>query len=144
MFTPIEGGSESEKFLWPLSFFKNLYRPLRSLGQGNIFRSVCQEFCPGGGACVAGGMHGRGHVWQGACMAGGACVAWGPCMVGGGMCGREGVHGRGACVVGGCVWHAHPRQILRDMVNEHSCFFLSFGRCEQALRNTMKCAQDVI
>ena len=35
------------------------------LGQGNIFRSVCQEFCPQGG----GGMHGRG-----ACMAGGC--AW--------------------------------------------------------------------
>ena len=31
---------------------------------------------------MAGGMHGRGHAWQGACMAGG-------------------VHGRGACVVGG-------------------------------------------
>ena len=25
----------------------------------------------GRGACVVGGMHGRGHVWQGACMAGG-------------------------------------------------------------------------
>ena len=72
----------------------------RSLGQGNIFRSVCQEFCSqgwvcvvaGGGACVVaqGGMHG----FMG-CMHG----CWGACVVAGGM------HGcRGACVVvGGCV-----------------------------------------
>ena len=39
----------------------------------------------GGGACMAGNMHGRGNVWQGACMAGG------------------GMHGRGVCVAGGCV-----------------------------------------
>ena len=32
------------------------------------------------GACVAGGMHGRGHAW------------WG------------GMHGKGACVVGECAW----------------------------------------
>ena len=36
-------------FLGWLSYF---YRPKRSFGQGNIFSSVCQEFCPqGGGAC---------------------------------------------------------------------------------------------
>ena len=35
------------------------------------------------GACVAGDMHGRGHVWQGACMAGEVCVAGGSCVVGG-------------------------------------------------------------
>ena len=29
----------------------------RSLGQGNIFRSVCQEFCPQGG-CLLGGVPG--------------------------------------------------------------------------------------
>ena len=41
--------------------------------QGNIFTSVCQEFCTRGG----------GHAWWGVCMA------------------REGVHGRGgACVAG--------------------------------------------
>ena len=63
--------------------------PATKLGQGNIFRSVCQEFCPQGGACVAGGMHGggmhgRGHVWWG--------HAWqGACMVGR-MCGRGGMH----------------------------------------------------
>ena len=30
------------------------YRPKRSFGQGNIFRSVCQEFCPRGGGGVCG------------------------------------------------------------------------------------------
>ena len=31
----------------------------------------------GGGLCVAGGMHGRGHAWWGACVAGG-CLACTP------------------------------------------------------------------
>ena len=49
------------------------------------------------GACVAGGMHGRGvhgrgHVWWGACTVGGMC-------------------GRGACV---------PQQILQDTVNQRA------------------------
>ena len=39
-----------------------------------------QGACIAGGVCMAGGMHGGGHVWQGACMAGGA---W------------QGVHGGG-------------------------------------------------
>ena len=35
--------------------------PVTKLGQGNIFRSVCQEFCPQGwGVCMAGG-----HEWHG-------------------------------------------------------------------------------
>ena len=65
--------------------------PATKLGQGNIFRSVCQQFCPQGG-----------HAWL---LVGGACVvapgghAW---FYSGGM------HGfiRGACVVlfgGACV-----------------------------------------
>ena len=72
--------------------------------EGNIFRSVCQEFCPLGGG-GRGGVHGRR-----ACMTGGACVV-------GGMCGRTvcmvgcvagGVHRRGhawhgVCMVG-CAW----------------------------------------
>ena len=96
------------------------------LEQGNIFRSMCQEFCPQGehawqvghawqrgmhgrGACMAGGgMHDRG-----ACMVCGACMAGGmhgrgACMVGG-VCGRGGMHGGGACIGGcawqGCAWH---------------------------------------
>ena len=66
--------------------------PATKLGQGNIFRSVCQQFCPQGGTCVVawgdvcgfiwGGMHG---FIQGACMVlfGGACVVlfWGACVV---------------------------------------------------------------
>ena len=52
--------------------------------QGNVFTSMCQEFCPGG-ICVVGGMYGRGHAWQGACVAGA-------------------MHGRGVCMVGGHVW----------------------------------------
>ena len=95
---------------------KALLPPATKLGEGNIFRSVCQEFCPGGcawqrgrvwqwgvhgrGACMAGGMCGGGHAWQGVSMAGGH--AW-----------QEGVHGRGTCVAGGCAW-----QILQDTVNE--------------------------
>ena len=69
----------------------------RSLGQGNIFRSVCQEFCPRGACVVAGGMHGcRGHAWLW-----GACVVVGACVVAGGM------HGCGGGVVGvrGCGGH---------------------------------------
>ena len=42
------------------------------------------------GACMAGGMHGRGRAWQG------GHAWWGACMTGG-------MHGRGACMVGECV-----------------------------------------
>ena len=70
----------------------------RSLGQGNIFRSVCQEFCPQGGhVWLPGGVCGCwGHVWlPGACVVAGECV-WLP----GSVCGC-----RGVCVVAGvCVW----------------------------------------
>ena len=49
------------------------------------------------------GVHGRGHVWQGACMAGGH-VWQGACIMGG-MHGRGCVCGEGACVAGGmCAW----------------------------------------
>ena len=70
------------------------------LWQDNIFTSVCQEFCPGGG----GSMHGRGL-----------------CMVGGGMHGRGDMHGKGgreACVAGGmhgsgvCMAGVYEWQIL--------------------------------
>ena len=54
----------------------------------------------GRGACVAGGMCGRGHAWQGGMRGRGACVA-------GGMCERG--HGgghvwQGACMEGGYAW----------------------------------------
>ena len=95
------------------------------LGQGNIFRSMCQEFCPWGkggvvgrgGTCMAQGMCGGGHVWQGG-MCGGGHVWW-----------RHvwwGMHGRvctwwGMCMAQGHEWQlGHVRQILRDTVNERA------------------------
>ena len=125
-------------FYWCSSVFSP---PTTKLGQGNIFRSVCQKFCPGGKVCMA----------AGACIAGGWC-AWWETSVAGGMHGR-GMHGRGACD-GGCVWwgtcmaagvcmagghawkggvhsmgHAGhacspPKQILRDTVNERAICIL--------------------
>ena len=47
-------------------------------GEGGVWQS---------GVCVVGGMHGRGHVWQGACMVRGVHGM-------GGICGR-GMHSRG-------------------------------------------------
>ena len=43
----------------------------RSLGQGNIFTSVCQEFCSQGGACSLGG------AWSRGCLVGGGLVLGG-------------------------------------------------------------------
>ena len=39
--------------LWSIFSFCLLPPSKRSLGQGNIFSSVCQEFCPGGGGIPA-------------------------------------------------------------------------------------------
>ena len=82
----------------------------RSLGQGNIFRSVCQELCPGGGgACMTGMVHGRGHAWLGECVWQGGmrgrevCMPRG-CAWPGGMCGWGDMHGWGVCMAGGCAW----------------------------------------
>ena len=110
----------------------------RSLGQGNIFRSVCPSFCPqgGGGVCAM-----LGGACVGACMAGGPCVAdwyvwWGrgvggrghawqgACMVGGGGCGWQ-----RACMVGGHTWQGarvarvacvQERWRLKQAVHIHS------------------------
>ena len=74
---------------------------------------------------MAGGVHGRGHVWQGVCMAGGhvwqgACIAgghvWQGACIAGDMCGRGasmagGMHGSWACMTGG-----GERQPLQWMV----------------------------
>ena len=67
--------SYNQEEINPTNFPETLLQslpPATKLGQGNIFRSVCQEFCPqgdmhGSGACMAG----AGHAWQGACMVGG-------------------------------------------------------------------------
>ena len=100
---------------WTLRIYVYLYWTFiitarqQSLGQGNIFRSVCQEFCPQGGCMVAGG----------ACVvARGMCGCWGAWMVAGGCAWlQEGMRGcgghawlPGACLVAGgaCMvagWH---------------------------------------
>ena len=116
----------------------NLLPPATKLGLGNIFRSVCQEFCPKGGHAW-GVVCGRGACVAGGCMAGGVCMAggmcgggghaWGWCMAGGGM------HGRGR----------HAWQILRNTVNERAvcillecilvglCVCLGVGQCKHTI-----------
>ena len=126
--------------------------PATKLGQGNIFRSVCQEFCPqgggsmhgrgacmAGGVCMVGGMHGRegvcmagGHAWWGgACVAGGWGMcgrghAWqGACMAGG-MCGRGSVHGRGADMHDGGGVHGRYYEI-RSMSGWSASYWNAFS-----------------
>ena len=61
---------------------KQFLSPATKLRQGNIFTSVCQEFC-GGGSVVGGGACMAGTGTGGACMAGGHVWQRGVCMVGG-------------------------------------------------------------
>ena len=70
--------------------FFNSYRPQTKLRKGNVFTLVChsvhrKDVCGGEDERGRGGLHGRGHAWQGAYMAGGMC-------------------GMGACKAG-WVWH---------------------------------------
>ena len=67
-----------------------------SVHRGAYVGGVCMAGGVHGGGHVWQGMHGRGHAWQGACVAGGmhgtgACVVRGACMVGG-MHGAEEGH----------------------------------------------------
>ena len=68
--------------------------PINEVCEGYVFTPVCQSFCSQGvGACVAGGVHGRGHMWQGdMCGRGAMCGrghVWQGCHVWwGAMCGR--------------------------------------------------------
>ena len=60
-----------------------LLPPAMKLGQGNIFRSMCQQVCPqGGGMCGCSGgcawLHQGGHAWF---YLGGAWFYLGVCMV---------------------------------------------------------------
>ena len=77
----------------------------RSLGQGNIFIGVCQEFCSQGGGgvcsqrgCLLWGVSVSGGVCSGVSALGGVC-SWG-CLLGGvcsgGIC-------SGGCLLGGCL-----------------------------------------
>ena len=59
----------------------------RSLGQGNIFTSVCQEFCSQGGAWSSGG----------GCLVPGGAWSWGYLVLGGCLV-------RGLCLVLGAAW----------------------------------------
>ena len=53
------------------------------------------------GACIVGGMHSRGHVWQGGmhgrevCAASGACMARGACVAGETATATDGTHPAG-------------------------------------------------
>ena len=97
--------------------------PATKLRQGNVFTSVCQEFCPrGGGGGMVGGMHGRGacmavggacmavggHAWQWGGIHGSGGHAWqwgGACMAGEGACVAVGVcMAGGVCGSGGHAW----------------------------------------
>ena len=63
----------------PLS--QALLPPATKLRQGNVFTSVCQEFCPPGGLCPS--MHHRSHDQGGLCPGGlslGFSVQGGLCM----------------------------------------------------------------
>ena len=61
----------------------------RSLGQGNIFRSVCQEFCPrGGGSAWGGACSSGGVLWDGMPGQGGAWSGGGGVWSQGGVCSR--------------------------------------------------------
>ena len=70
-----------------------------NLGQGNILRSECEEFCPRGGGClVPGGVSAPGGAWSGGVPGPGGCL-----VPGGALC--WGVPGPGGCVVPGvCAW----------------------------------------
>ena len=85
------------------------YRPQTKFGVRQYFYKRV-SFCPGVGACMAGGMHSWGGGWEVACVAGGMCgrgCAWQGKCTWRGLRGRRvrgrggGMHGRGgACMAG--------------------------------------------
>ena len=82
--------SSKNYVLWPFMYQACAFLPpAMKLRQGNVFTSVCQEFCPQGGMCGEGG---------GMCGEGG-CECWR---------GVEGCAWQGACVVGACMAHTPP------------------------------------
>ena len=63
-------------------------------GRGCAWQGVCMAGGLRGGGHAWQGVHGGGHAWQGGVCGRGACVA-------GGVHGRGGMHVRGACMAGG-------------------------------------------
>ena len=51
----------------------------RSLGQGNVFIGVCQEFCSQGGGCLA--RWGVSAPWGGSAQEGGVCSEGRGCLL---------------------------------------------------------------
>ena len=78
--------------------------PPASLGQGNIFTSVCQEFCSQGGCLLWGVPAPWGH---------GGCLLWGVPATGG-ACSRVGACFWGVPTPGGSPG-PHPRGKLRGI-----------------------------
>ena len=91
---------------------------VRKSSCGKVMFSQASVILSGGGEI----MHGRGvHAWQGACMAGGmhgrGHAWWGegvPGVVHGG-----GMHGRGACMAGRCAWQVCAWQERRPLQRMH-------------------------
>ena len=82
----------------------------------------------GRGVCVV-GVHGRGHAWQGACVVGG-------------MHGKGGMHGGGGgCACHTCpprhyeIWSVNVR-VVRILLGMHSCYLIVLH--ESATRVTVQ------
>ena len=84
------------------------------------------------GACMAGGMHGRGCAWQDGMHGRGVCVAGGGACMAGGGCAWQ-----GACVTGGM--HGRREATAADGTHPggmHSCSNLqSLGYETKPVRN---------
>ena len=96
----------------------------RSLGQGNIFRSVCQEFCPQGGGCLLLGCvsaPSEGCMVQGGSAPGG-CLLLGGCLVWGGSA-------PGGCLVWGVPGGDPPGRLLLWRYASYWNAFFSFVFC---------------
>ena len=78
----------------------------RSLGQGNIFKSVCQEFYSQGGCACSRGVPAPGVclLWRGCLLRG----VWSGGMSGLGGCLFQGVWSGGGACSQGCAWWRPP------------------------------------
>ena len=135
----IESTDRSQQHSKTCPVWKVLLPPATKLGQGNIFRSVCQQFCPwGGGLCmvarggmrgfIRGGMH--GFIW-GACVVlfGRACMVL--------FSGHAWFYSGGTCVVlfGGHAWfysaggmHGFIQQGVHGFIQQGGACMVLFSR----------------